>query len=216
MRFQDRQSAGVALARRLEDYAGRQHVTVLALPRGGVVIGAEVAEHLCLPLNVVITRKIGAPSNEEFAVGAVAETGEIVLNQGSARLEDQTALQKVILKEIDEIDRRISVYRAGQELPDMHGETVLLVDDGVATGYTMQAAIAAAKHRGAARVVVAVPHGAPESLAQLRAAADDVITLHEPQNYGAVGQFYDEFFPVSDKDVLALLAKHKTPRYSGN
>jgi len=205
MVFQDRADAGRQLAERLIEYRDRKDVLLFALPRGGVVLGAEVAKATNLPLSVIVTRKIGAPNDEEFAIGALAETGEVIWNEGERFAHDQKALNKIVDKEKKEAERRIQKFRSGQALPDMRGKTALIVDDGVATGLTIRAAIAAARHMHAEKVVLAVPHGAADSIEALKREADEVICLQTPEVYGAVGQFYATFDQTSDEVVIELL-----------
>jgi putative phosphoribosyl transferase len=208
MTYKDRSDAGVKLAERLKEFAGREDVLLYALPRGGAVVAAEVAKALRMPFDVIVTRKIGAPHNDEFAIGALSETGEAVWNEAERSSNDARKIGENVEKEKKEAARRVKRYRQGNPLPSFEGKTVVIVDDGVATGLTMQAAIAAARHQGAARVVVAVPHGAMESLAELRRDGAEVIALEEPEWYGAVGQFYESFPQTTDDEVLALLKEY--------
>jgi len=205
MIFQDRADAGRQLAERLADYKDRKDVLLYALPRGGVVLGAEVAKATGLPLSVIVTRKIGAPDNEEYAIGAMAETGEVIWNEAERFAHDQKALNKIVDKEKKEAVRRIQKFRGGKPLPDMRGKTSIIVDDGVATGLTIRAAIAAAKHMRAEKIILAVPHGAADSIEALKREADEVICLHTPEFYGAVGEFYTTFGQTSDEEVVELL-----------
>lgn len=205
--FRDREDAGRQLAERLKDYADRKDVRLFALPRGGVVVAAEVARELRLPLDVVITRKIGAPYNEEYAIGALAETGQVIWNEDERRGHDPSVLAQIVEKERAEARRRVEVYRQDRDLPSLAGMTAIIIDDGVATGLTLRAAIEAVKALGAAKIVAAVPHGAPDSLRALRTAGAKVIALEEPSFYGAVGAFYDFFPQVSDEETLDLLSR---------
>ena len=205
MIFKDRVDAGQQLAQRLTSYSGNKEVLLYALPRGGVVVGAEVAKTIGLPLDVIVTRKIGAPENEEYAIGAMAETGEVIWNEAERFAHDQKVLQKIIDKEKKEATRRIASYRNNRPLPEMKGKTVIIIDDGVATGLTIRAAIAAARHQHAAKIILAVPHGAAETLSELRHEADEVIAIDEPEMYGSVGQYYEVFPQTSDQEVIELL-----------
>jgi len=205
MTFKDRADAGTQLAERLNEFAGRDDVLLYALPRGGVVVAAEVAKALKLPFDVIVTRKIASPDNEEYAIGALAETGETVWNEAERTGHDAKRVGEIVEKEKKEAVRRVKRYRQERPLPSFEGKTVVIIDDGVATGLTMQAAIEAAKHQHAARIVVAVPHGAKESLAELRRIGAVIIALDEPEWYGAVGEFYESFPQTSDDEVLALL-----------
>lgn len=208
MIFKDRADAGRQLALRLKEFAGRPDVLLYALPRGGVVLGGEIATALKMPLDVIVTRKIGSPWNEEYAIGALAETGELVWNEAERAATDKKALNKIVADETDEVVRRIKAYRHGRPLPDFADKTVIIIDDGVATGLTIRAAVAAAKHQHAAKIIIAVPHGAKESLATLRQEVDQVIALDEPEFYGAVGQFYEVFPQTSDEEVNVILKQH--------
>ncbi|MDD5726368.1 MAG: phosphoribosyltransferase [Patescibacteria group bacterium] len=205
MVFKDRTDAGRQLAQKLTSYSGNKEVLLYALPRGGVVVGAEVAKVLGLPLDVIVTRKVGAPENEEYAIGAMAETGEVIWNEAERFAHDQKVLQKIIDKEKKEATRRIASYRNNRPLPEMKGKTIIIIDDGVATGLTIRAAVAAARHQHAAKIILAVPHGAAETLAELRREADEVVALEEPEMYGAVGQYYETFPQTSDQEVVELL-----------
>ena len=193
------------MAERLAAYRDRKDVLLFALPRGGVVLGAEVAKTTNLPLSVIVTRKIGAPENEEYAIGAMAETGEVIWNEAERFAHDQKVLNKIVDKEKKEAERRIQKFRGGKPLPDMRGKTALIVDDGVATGLTIRAAAAAARHMHAAKVVLAVPHGAAESIEALKREVDEVVCLFIPEFYSAVGQFYTVFPQTSDEEVVELL-----------
>lgn len=214
MMLKDRADAGVKLAERLKEFAGRDDVLLYALPRGGAVVAASIAKALKMPFDVLVTRKIGAPNNEEYAIGALSETGETVWNEAERDAHDAKQIGEIIEKEKKESARRVKKYRQERPLPSFEGKTVVIVDDGVATGLTMQAAIKGARHQGAARVLVAVPHGAKESLAELRRFGAEVVALDEPDFYGAVGQFYESFPQIEDDEVLALLAAYgrQTPQ----
>lgn len=208
MVFDDRSHAGRELAKKLSGYAGRTDVLLYALPRGGVVVGKEIAEVLKRPLDVIVTRKIGAPYNEEYAIGALAETGETVWNEAERKATDARKLQDIVDHEEQEAKRRITAYREGRALPSFEGKTVVVIDDGVATGLTMLAAVRAAQHQGAAKIVIAVPHGAKDSLRMLRGEGAEVVVLEEPHWYGAVGQFYRDFPQTSDEEVVQILKTH--------
>mgnify|MGYP001591094577 CR=1 FL=1 len=206
MLFEDRADAGRKLAGHLKRFAGHTDVNLFALPRGGVVVGAEVARVLGLPLDVIITRKIGAPENPEYAIGALAETGEMIWNEEERSSHAASEVERVVDLEKQEMLRRIQTYRQGRPLPDLQGKTALIIDDGIATGLTMQAALAAARHQRASRVIIAVPHGAKDTLHDLRGKVDEIIALEEPLFYGSVGQYYVHFPQVADDEVLRLLA----------
>ncbi|MFH1620638.1 MAG: phosphoribosyltransferase family protein [Patescibacteria group bacterium] len=203
--FENRKEAGRELAKALMDYADRSDVFLYALPRGGVTVAKEVAEELKLPLDVIITRKIGAPYNEEYAIGALAETGETVWNEAERMATDKKALDKIVRHETGEASRRVKVYRQGRELPSFEDKTVIIVDDGIATGLTMLAGIEVARHMKASKIVVAVPHGAKESIDAIRRQGIEVVALEEPEWYDAVGAFYKDFPQVTDQEVLEML-----------
>lgn len=203
--FRDRTEAGEKLAEALAQYQGADNVVVVALPRGGVVPGRIIADALSAPLDIVVPRKIGFPGNPEYAIGAITEHGESIFNEQERMRVDSAYLKETQEKEQQEAKRRLRVYREGMGERSFKGKTVIVVDDGVATGLTMQAAIASLKAQGAQKVVVAVPIGAPDSMATLRQQADDVVVLDEPQLFMAIGQFYREFPQVSDEEVLQLL-----------
>jgi putative phosphoribosyl transferase len=205
--FRDRRSAGRALAGNLEAYAGRGDVLVLGLPRGGVPVAFEVAQHLRVPLDVFIVRKLGLPGSEELAMGAVASGGVIVTNMEvveALRLPDEI-IEAVALRESAEIARRERVYREGRPALDVAGKIVIVVDDGVATGSTVVAA-AAALRGTAARVVIAAPVVASDTLSLLEEEADEVVHVMAPESFVAVGPWYADFAPVTDEQVRALLA----------
>lgn len=207
--YRDRRDAGQRLAAALAHYRGRPDVLVLGLPRGGVPVAFEVAEALEAPMDLFIVRKLGVPGHEELAMGAIASGGGQVLNRAiieGHRVSDD-ALQQVAAAERQELARRERIYRGTRPPIHVRGLTVILVDDGLATGSTMQAAAMAVRQEGPARLVVAVPVGAPETCADLREVADDVVCLLTPEKFYAVGQWYDDFSPTSDAEVRELLAK---------
>ncbi|MBM3135051.1 MAG: phosphoribosyltransferase [Chloroflexi bacterium] len=206
MLFNDRQEAGQRLAEKLGFLEGKD-VIVLAVPRGGVVVAAEVARALGAPLDVYIARKIGAPYNEELAIGAVAPDGSTVLDQGligslgvsSQYIEKETARQKA------EIERRLKKYRGEAPPPRLAGRHVVLVDDGVATGATTLAALRALRQQKPQKLILAVPVGPPDSIQMLSAAADQVVCLATPEPFWAVGRFFVDWSQTSDEEVIALL-----------
>lgn len=205
MVFTDRHDAGRRLAAALERYRGVPDVVVLGVPRGGVVVAEEVARLLGQPLDVVVTRKIGAPGNPEYAVGAVDADGHVF--EGILAGVPEGYLERAAAAEQAEIARRVAAYRAGRPALDVAGKTAILVDDGIATGLTLRAAVHYLKRQGAARVVVAAPVAAPDSAARLRGEADEVVVLDEPPGFSAVGQFYARFDQTSDDEVQALLRR---------
>jgi putative phosphoribosyl transferase len=207
-RFRDRVEGGRELGERLaEKYAGRQDVLVLALPRGGVVVGREVADRLDAPLDVLVVRKLGFPGQSELAMGAIASGGVRVLNE--VLLEQtgvsQALVDDVVARERVELERREALYRGGRAAPDVAGKTVLVVDDGLATGSTMLAAVQALRSLRAGRVVVAVPTAPQQTCAALEDMADEVVCLRQPDPFYAVGLSYEDFAEVSDDEVRTLL-----------
>jgi putative phosphoribosyl transferase len=204
--FRDRVDAGVQLAAALERYHG-QDVLVLGIPRGGVVVAAEVARRLGAALDVIVARKLGAPISRELAIGAVTADGERYLNEDILRELGVTEryLQRVTEEEQAEARRREERFRAGRPPARVAGRTVILVDDGLATGATMRAAVRSVRRHGPARLVVAVPVGARETCEELRAEADEVVCLHQPEPFWAVGAHYQHFEPVDDATVQEVL-----------
>jgi predicted phosphoribosyltransferase len=207
MIFRDRSDAGKQLAKKVMAYADRRDVIVLALPRGGVPVGYEVARALHAPLDVFLVRKLGVPGHEELAMGAIASGGVRVLNHEVLRqLEiSPEAIESVSAEQMEELERRARAYRDDRPRPDVHGRTVILVDDGLATGSTMRAAVAALRQQGPVRIVVAVPVGAMETCADLADEADEVISGHTPEPFYAVGLWYENFSQTTDEEVHALL-----------
>jgi putative phosphoribosyl transferase len=184
---------------------------VLAIPRGGVVVGYEVAKELGCPLDVVISRKVGAPAQPELAVGAVAEDGVVFVDEEIAGLVgvSRDYVERRAREELREVRRRAEEYRGGREMPDLSGKTVILVDDGLATGLTMMAAVHMARNKGAEKVVVAVPVSPLETVAKLRRHADEVICLETPTNFYAIGQFYERFDQLTDEETNSILRKSR-------
>ena len=212
MTFEDRQDAGRQLARRLEYLRGQPDTIVLALPRGGVPVAYEVAHALDLPLDVFLVRKLGAPGHEELAMGALTSDGTTVFN-ADVIYElgiSQPAIDNTIARERLELQRREQQYRAGQPPLDLEGRTVILIDDGLATGATMRAAVRALRPI-ARHVIVAVPVGAPETCDGLSREADEVICLATPEPFGAVGIFYHDFSQTTDDEVRTLLSQSRQP-----
>jgi putative phosphoribosyl transferase len=209
MLFQDRHDAGRQLAVRLLPYAGRDDVVVLALPRGGVPVGYEVARALGAPLDVFLVRKLGVPGHEELAMGAIASGGVRVLNQRVIDTLRITAdvIEQVTTMELEELERREREYRDGRPPVDVAGRVAILVDDGLATGATMRAAIAALRRRSPGRIVVAVPVGAAETCSDLRQEADEAVCAAEPTDFYAVGLWYEDFSQTTDEEVRDLLAR---------
>lgn len=211
MIFKDRKDAGRKLAELLSHYRDNRDVIVLGLPRGGVALAYEISETLRCPLDILIVRKIGFPGDPEFAVGAVSETGTVVFNESIVAnyrvsrdyLEQETARQKI------EIARRIALYRNGRGLPPLAGKIVILVDDGVATGATLKAAISTLKKELLGRLVVALPVASQSAARELSALADEWLCLDAPAGFMAVGQYYTNFAQTEDEEVVAMLQKNK-------
>jgi putative phosphoribosyl transferase len=209
VRFRDRAEAGRYLAQRLSGYADRDDVIVLALPRGGVPVGYEVAKALGAPLDVFVVRKIGVPGHEELAMGAIATGGLLVLDRGVVRTLgiNQEQIERVVAAELHELDRREAAYRDGREPPQLEGKTVILVDDGLATGSTMRAAALAVRQANPAKIVVAVPVAAPETCDEFRDVVDEIVCGLTPRPFRAVGLWYDDFSQTTDEEVRELLAR---------
>lgn len=206
--YRSRREAGQVLARLLQHYKGRDDVVVLALPRGGVPVAYEVARSLGAPLDVFLVRKLGVPGQEELAMGAIASGGVRVLVESVIR---QLAIPPAIVqaaaeREGRELERRERDYRGDRPVPEVAGRTVILVDDGIATGASMRAAIAALRALRPARLVVAVPVAAPETCRELAALVDEVVCALTPERFTAVGLWYEDFSPTTDDEVRALLA----------
>jgi predicted phosphoribosyltransferase len=208
-RFRNRGDGGRRLAEKLTGYAGRADVLVLALPRGGVPVAFEVARLLGAPLDVFVVRKLGVPGHEELAMGAVATGGVCVLNEeivhGLAILEDR--IDAVVARELQELARRERAYRNRRAPLNVRNKTVILVDDGLATGATMRAAVRALEQQHPERIVVAVPTASPDTCEALRAEADDVVSVIAPEPFLAVGYWYDDFAQTTDAEVRDLLAR---------
>lgn len=207
-RFADRAAAGRALAERLAAWRGQSDVIVLALPRGGVPVAYEVARAIDAPLDLFLVRKLGVPGHEELAMGALASGGEPQINAETVRaLRVSTAeIERVVARERRELERRELAYRAGRAPLVLRGRRVILVDDGLATGATMLAAVSAVRAAGASRIVVAVPVASAEACDLLRGSADDVVALRVPPDFHAVGVWYADFTQTTDDEVRALLA----------
>lgn len=205
--FQDRRDAGRKLAEKLSAYAGRPDVLVLALPRGGVPVAYEVARALDAPLDVFIVRKLGLPGHEELAIGAIASGGVRVLNEDIVRglRIPQSVIDAVAERELRELERRERAYRGDRPPPEVRGRTVILIDDGLATGASMRAAVAALRAQNPAQIIVAVPTAAPETCAALEPEVDKVICATMPEPFYGVGRWYEDFSQTSDEEVRALL-----------
>src|SRR6266404_1203565 len=208
MIYRDRIDAGKQLALRLADYANRDDLIVLALPRGGVPVAYEVARALNAPLDIFLVRKLGVPGYEELAMGAIATGGVRVLNDqlvGGLLIPDYI-VDEVAASEQQELARRERLYRGDRPTPDVRGRTVILVDDGLATGATMLAAVKALRQQQPARIVVAVPTAAPETCEELKAEVDDIICAVTPRPFYGVGLWYQDFSQTTDEEVRNLLS----------
>lgn len=206
-RLKDRSEAGRLLAQKLTDYANRPDVIVLALPRGGVPVGFEIARALNAPLDVFVVRKLGVPGQEELAMGAIARGGVRLLNgeviEGLRITEDEIRL--VEAREREELERRERVYRGGRPAPEIQGRTVILVDDGIATGFTMRAAIEALRKLRAAGIVIAVAVGPLSTVEELKREIDEVVSVMTPEFFYAISPWYEHFPQVTDLEVYDLL-----------
>jgi predicted phosphoribosyltransferase len=209
MRYENRYDAGRRLALSLAEYAGRPDVTVLALPRGGVPVGFEIARALRVPLDVFVVRKLGVPGQPEFAMGAIASGGALVLDQqtiSDLRIS-RAAVERVIAMERAELARREELFRGSRPPVDVSGRTIILVDDGLATGSTVQAAIAALRKEGPASVIVAAPVGSREACGAIGAVTDGCLCAMIPDRFYAVGLWYEDFSETTDAEVRQLLSR---------
>lgn len=214
MVLRDREHAGQLLAKRLLAYRGKNPL-VMALPRGGVPVAAEIARELRAELDIVISRKIGAPYDPELAIGAVSAGGTVLLNEPlvrALRVPDDY-VTRAVAEAKAEIKRRMHLYRGDKPAPHVEGRTVILVDDGVATGYTMLVAARGVREEGPDRVIVAVPVAPPDSVRSLEEAVDELVVLATPSPFFAVGQFYTVFEQVSDAEVRQLVETYGSGRY---
>jgi putative phosphoribosyl transferase len=209
MTFRDRADAGRILAAGLGHLAGADDLLVLGLPRGGVPVASEVARALGAPLDVILARKLGVPGQPELAMGAIAGGGVRVLHEAvlDALAIPPQAIDEVAAREGAELDRRDRAYRAGRPLLAVAGRSVLVIDDGLATGATMWAAVTALRAQRAARIVVAVPVGPQEACDELAELADEVVCIRTPRSFQAVGQWYDDFSQTTDDEIRALLGR---------
>jgi putative phosphoribosyl transferase len=215
--FKDRTDAGRHLAHKLRSYAGRSDVLVLALPRGGVPVAFEVAQALGAPLDVFIVRKLGMPQYQELAIGAIASGGVRVLNEALIRTAgvSQADIEAVTAAEERELNRRLRRYRGDEPLPEVAGRTVILIDDGLATGSTMQAAVTALRQERPAAIVVAVPIAPPETCDAFRGLVDDVVCAVTPEPFYGVGLWYEDFSQTTDEEVHELLERARE-RFHGS
>jgi len=205
--FKDRRDAGKQLAQELSAYAGRSDVIVLALPRGGVPVAYEVARALNAPLDIFIVRKLGLPGHEELAIGAIASGGVRVLNEDIVRALNipEAMIEAIARRELQELERRERTYRGNRPPPEVRGRTVILIDDGLATGASMRAAVAALRAQNPARIVVAVPTAAPETREAFESEVDEIVCAMTPEPFYGVGRWYEDFSQTTDEEVRALL-----------
>lgn len=206
MPFKDRKQAGLELASALKDLRGRD-VVVLAIPRGGVVVGNEVAKALGAPLDIIVTRKIGAPGEPEYALGAVTQNGEVILDETAVKMLQvgRGYLDREAASQREEVKDRMRRFRGDRAFPSLHGKTVVIVDDGIATGNTILAAVMSVRSQRPQSVIVAVPVGPVESIAKLSTDADRVVCLETPEPFFAIGEFYAEFGQIEDEEVRRIL-----------
>ena len=209
MQFRNRTEAGQILAERLTDYANRTDVIVIALPRGGLPVAYEVARSLNAPLDVFVVRKLGVPGHEELAMGAIATGGVRVLNRAvvESLLIPEAVINRVAARELRELERRERAYRDDRPAPEVQGRTVILVDDGIATGATMRAAVAALRQMEAARIIVATPTCALDTARKMGPEVDEVVTVTAPARFRGVGEWYEDFSQTTDDEVRELLEK---------
>lgn len=207
MAFQNRTQAGRKLAEKLWEYKGKKDLVILGIPRGGVAIAKELAIALACSLDVIVTKKIGAPGNSELAIGAVGAAGESVINEElAARVgANEEYLKSQIAKLKTEVARRIKEYRGDQRPLDLKDKIVIITDDGLATGATMAAAVEVVRQQKPKKIVVAVPVTARDSLKKIKAKVDEVVYLEAPTMFFAVGQFYEDFPQITDEEVKELL-----------
>jgi putative phosphoribosyl transferase len=214
--FSNRVQAGQMLAEALMNYADRENVIVLGLPRGGVPVAYEVASRLHAPLDVLVVRKLGVPHFEELAMGAISSGGVQVVDRDMMRILGipQKALEAEVEMQLEELHRREMTYRGHTGAPDIMGRTVILIDDGIATGSTLRAAMQALRQQHPRKIIIAVPVAAPESCAELRPLVDDLVALSMPEDFGGVGRWYDDFSQTTDEEVTQALsaAARKEPQ----
>jgi predicted phosphoribosyltransferase len=208
--FADRIEAGKRLASSLADFAGKNAI-ILAIPRGGVIIGYEIARALRLPLDVIIPHKIGAPGNPELAIGAVTEDGTEILDDNliSYMQVSREYIEAESERQKHEIERRLRLYRQNEPYPNLKNRDVIIADDGIATGSTMKAALASVKNRGARTVTVAIPVGPPSTIKELKKQAARVACLYTPEYFSAIGEFYADFSQTTDEEVITLLKQSR-------
>jgi len=204
--FRDREDAGQRLGRALAGYKGKG-VLVLAIPRGGVRVGFEIAKYLDSDFSIIVTRKLPYPTQPEAGFGAIAEDGSVYMAEHAASWLSSEVIEAIVSEQKAEISRRIRVLRKGKPLPEIEGRTVVLVDDGIAAGSTMKASIAMCRHRRAGKMIVAVPVAGPDQAAEMGRLADEAVVLESPPFFRAVAQVYEDWYDVPDKEVLEILAE---------
>ncbi|PHZ85788.1 phosphoribosyltransferase [Paremcibacter congregatus] len=216
MYFRDRTHAGQELAAALSKYQKEKDTLVLALPRGGVPVAFEVAEQLKLPLDVLLVRKLGVPGQREFAMGAIAEDNILYINRDVVDLLDipSPLIESVIKQETQELNRRRQLYRHDRPAPNFDDKTIILIDDGLATGATMHAAVNALKKTNASRLIIAIPVGSLRTCKELEELADELICLHTPEPFDGVGRWYGDFSQTSDEEVERLLMQNRIQKNS--
>ena len=207
VKFRDRAEAGRMLADALAFLKGKKDVVVLAIPRGGVPVAKEVADRIGAPLDLVITRKIGAPGQPELAVGAVSQEGEMITNPELVKMLNvsEAYLKEESARQVEEIRNRMKKYRGTRPYPKLAGKTVVVVDDGIATGSTIRAAVMSVKRMNAAEVILAAPVGPSDAIRELSKVADRVVCLSTPEAFYAIGEFYAEFEQVEDEEVKEIM-----------
>jgi putative phosphoribosyl transferase len=213
-KYIDRKEAGIVLAKHLKDYVNQLNAIVLALPRGGVPVAFEVAKALSIPLDIFVVRKLGVPGHEELAMGAVASGGTVVFNeQLMSQLNlDKSSIDAVLQSEQKELVRRERLYRGNRPFPELSGKTIILVDDGIATGSTMQAAVMALRKHKPASIIIAVPVAAYATCEEMATLVDKIICPLRPINFYAVGLWYEQFSQTADSEVIELLEKSNSAR----
>ena len=207
MFFEDRIDAGKKLAQKLDKYKNKKDLVIIGLPRGGVPVAKVVAKKLNKPLDIIVTRKIGAPFNKEYAIGAITEKGTPIFNDEAKKATgaNEKYIEKEIETEKEEAERRLKKYRDQKNKLDLEEKIALIIDDGIATGFTMRAAIKSAKEKGAKKVIAAVPVTPKESVQEMEELVDEFIYLEEPERFGAIGRFYYNFDQTTDEEVIEAL-----------
>lgn len=204
--FYDRREAGEKLAEKLKKYKEDKKAIILAIPRGGVLVAIEVAKILNLPLDLIIVRKLPMPDNPEAGIGAISETGEVVW-QPQRFFYSEEIIEEILRKQKAKVKKRIEILREGKDLPNLKGKTVILIDDGIAMGSTMEAAIKTVKEKKVKKIVVAVPVGGKEIIEKIKNMVSEMICLEVPRQFYAVAQVYKNWYDVSDNEVIEVLSK---------